>query len=318
MSQIENPDLQREAIRWRVRLRDGGAEEWQAFVEWLEQDPARSAAYDSVAAADRALRSADVPAPLPSANDDGFEPSGKPFWRRWALAGAGAAAVAAGVAALTIGERTPARTEIATAAGEHRAITLADGTAIALNGGTRLLVGGADARKVEMVAGEATFTVRHDTRHPFEVSAGGHVVRDVGTMFNLLSERGRFSLEVIAGAVVYDPGGAAARLSAGQALRSEGEGQIVSRVDPSAMAGWRSGQLNYDLAPLSTVIGDLSRTTGAVVSLDPSLDQIPFTGSIRIDPDDSVTVRRLADALGVVAVGHDGRWRLEPHRRARR
>ncbi|MBV8686392.1 MAG: FecR domain-containing protein [Alphaproteobacteria bacterium] len=310
-----NADLRREAIGWRIRLRDGGAEEWESFAAWLEEDPARSAAYDAVAAADQALRAADVPPPRLSANDDFVQPTGRSV-RRWILAG-GAVALVAGIVGLTLGDQAPAPTEIATAAGEHRTITLADGTAVALNGGTRLRVGGGD-RKVEMVSGEATFTVRHDSRRPFEVRVDGRVVRDAGTVFNLLSDRGRFSLEVIEGAVEYDPGGTPTRLSAGQALRGDGEGRSVSTADPKIMAGWRSGQLNYDLAPLSAVISDLSRTTGATVSLDPSLDQLPFTGSIRIDPDHSVTVRRLAEALGVVAVGREGRWRLEPHRRARR
>jgi transmembrane sensor len=317
MANNRGPDLQREAIGWRIRLRDGGADDWEAFVAWLEQDPARSTAYDAVAAADEALHPADVPTPLLSANDDDVQPVDRSSWRRWAFA-AGAATIVAGVTALSLSQPNPERTEIATAAGEHRTITLADGTAVALNGGTRLLVGGGSDRKIEMVAGEATFTVRHDRNRPFEVSVGGHVVRDVGTVFNLLSERGRFSLEVIEGTVIYDPEGAAGRLSAGQALRSDGESQSVSRADPKAMAGWRNGQLSYDLAPLSAVIGDLSRTTGAAVSLDPSLDQLPFTGSIQIDPDDAVTVRRLAEALGVVAVRREGRWRLEPHQRAGR
>ncbi|HEY0412770.1 MAG TPA: FecR domain-containing protein, partial [Allosphingosinicella sp.] len=215
-------------------------------------------------------------------------------------------------------ERTPARTEIATAAGEHRTVALADGSAVALNGGTRIFVGGGRERSVELVAGEATFTVRHDERRPFEVRVGGHVVRDVGTVFNLLSDQGRFSLEVIEGTVLFDPAGAATRLSAGQVLRSEGENQIVTAGDPKSLAGWRTGQLSYDSTPLAAVISDLSRSTGAAVSLDPSLEQIPFTGSIRIEADRRVTVQRLAEALGVVAVRRDGGWRLEPHRRAPR
>jgi transmembrane sensor len=197
-------------------------------------------------------------------------------------------------------------------------VALADGSAVALNGGTRIFVGGGRERSVELVAGEATFTVRHDERRPFEVRVGGHVVRDVGTVFNLLSDQGRFSLEVIEGTVLFDPAGAATRLSAGQVLRSEGENQIVTAGDPKSLAGWRTGQLSYDSTPLAAVISDLSRSTGAAVSLDPSLEQIPFTGSIRIEADRRVTVQRLAEALGVVAVRRDGGWRLEPHRRAPR
>jgi transmembrane sensor len=45
-----------EAIEWHVRLRDGSAAaDWEAFILWLEADPARSAAYDDVVRADAAL-----------------------------------------------------------------------------------------------------------------------------------------------------------------------------------------------------------------------------------------------------------------------
>ena len=318
MAHDPQADLQGEAIGWRIRLRDGGADEWDAFVAWLEGDPARSAVYDAVAAADAALRPEEVPATILPANDDTAAPAAGPAGRRWGFAAGGAAAVVAAALFLAPSQRSPARTEIATAAGERRTVALADGSAVALNGGTRILVGGGRDRSVELVAGEATFTVRHDERRPFEVSVGGHVVRDVGTVFNMLSDRDRFSLEVIEGAVLFDPAGAATRLSAGQVLRSDGENRIVTAGDPKEMAGWRTGQLSYDSAPLAAVIGDLSRSTGATLSLDPSLDRIPFTGSVRIEADRTVTVKRLADALGVVAVPRDGGWRLEPHRRAPR
>ena len=71
------------------------------------------------------------------------------------------------------------------------------------------------------LTGEATFTVRHDAAHPFVVVAGDHRVQDVGTTFNLVRDRGRFSVEVIEGAVLYDPDGAAVPLAAGQTLRAD-------------------------------------------------------------------------------------------------
>ena len=52
MEQGAHHDIQAEAIAWHIRLRDGGAADWDAFVRWLEADPARSAAYDAVALAD--------------------------------------------------------------------------------------------------------------------------------------------------------------------------------------------------------------------------------------------------------------------------
>ena len=44
-----------EAIDWHLRLAAASGSEWQAFSEWLEQDPKNRAAYDRIALADAAL-----------------------------------------------------------------------------------------------------------------------------------------------------------------------------------------------------------------------------------------------------------------------
>jgi transmembrane sensor len=309
------PGLLTEAIAWRIRLRHGDGEAWEAFVQWLEQDPIRAEAYDHVAAADGELSEEALPAPRLPANDD--LPAREPSRRRWGAVAAGLIAVAAGGAVIFgLPSRSPAPVEFATAPGEHRNVALPDGTRVALNGGTRVRVGGGSSRSAELVSGEALFAVRHDASNPFEVKVGGHTVRDVGTVFDLLSDGDRLSLEVLEGSVVYDVAGGGPHLTAGQVLRSDNRSRTISRAEPAAMASWRSGQLSYEAAPLSAVVRDLSRTTGAAVSLDPALDELPFTGSIRIDADRAATVRRLAEALGVTAVQRAGGWYLEPHRRA--
>src|SRR5712671_1200329 len=62
-----------EAVAWHLRLRGGAAAaDWEAFVLWLEADPARSAAYDDVARADADLGPEAFP-PI-AANDDRAEP----------------------------------------------------------------------------------------------------------------------------------------------------------------------------------------------------------------------------------------------------
>jgi transmembrane sensor len=314
MADDETSQLHTQAIAWRLRLREGGTDEWEAFARWLQEDPDRSAAYDTVAIADRALAPESFPALLSGANDDDAPgPRRRLLWR--ILPAAGVAAAAAAAAFLIPAAPTRSQVEVvATAAGERRTVTLADGSAIDLNGGTRLIL--SEGRSTELVSGEATFRVRHDPNSPFEVLVGGHVVRDIGTVFNLLSEGDRLKLEVIEGAVVYDPDGASAKVGQGQALRREEGRLVLSRMDPGSMAGWRSGQLSYDSAPLAAVVSDLARTTGAAISLDPQLDELPFSGSIHIDPHKSVTVERLAEALGVAAVKQGSSWRLEPHQRA--
>ena len=62
-----------EAIRWHVRIADGSAEDWEAFVVWLGADAAHAEAYEAIEAADaevgRALLEV-LPAQRHAANDD--------------------------------------------------------------------------------------------------------------------------------------------------------------------------------------------------------------------------------------------------------
>jgi transmembrane sensor len=314
MEQGAHHDIQAEAIAWHIRLRDGRAEDWDGFVRWLEADPARSTAYDSVALGDAAITAEAVP---PSAANDDDEEGRWSAGRRWAT---GFAAVAAlfllGLIAIPWLTAGPDRYEVATAAGQHRTTPLTDDGSVQLNGATRLVLDRNDPRYAELVIGEATFNVRHDAAHPFVVVAGAHRVQDAGTTFNVIRDRGRFSVAVVEGSVVYDPGGAAVPLAAGQALHADQGGRpVVGREDPQAMTGWQRGQLSYRAAPLAMVAGDLSRSLGVEVAVDSALMALPFTGSIRVDRD---AVTSLASTLGLQARRTGDSWLIEPHSRARR
>jgi transmembrane sensor len=313
-------DVLDEAIAWQLRLQTARGEDWDAFTLWLEGDPARSDAYDQVEAAHAALGAeafppAAVPVPV-AANDEA--PRSRRLWP-WATAFAALAAVIL-VAFVTLPMlRGPDRYEIATRPGEQRNVVIADGSSAMLNGGTRLILDRNDPRYAELTSGEVTFTVRHDDAHPFMVVSGDHHVQDVGTVFNLISDRGDFSVEVIDGAVLYNPEREAVSLSAGQTLtRSAGGQAVVARADPQAMAGWRRGQLSYAGAPMRRVAGDVSRTLGVPVSVDGGAAGLPFTGSIRIQRDPAATVGDLASSVGLHARRTGTGWTIEPQPRAPR
>ena len=68
MTERERDELKAEAIAWHLRLRDDGAEAFEAFALWLDADPARSDAYDAVALADAELAPADFLPRPPTTN----------------------------------------------------------------------------------------------------------------------------------------------------------------------------------------------------------------------------------------------------------
>ena len=80
--------LREEAICWHVRIADGSADDWEAFVVWLGADPAHAEAYDAIEAVDAeagpAILEAQPPRPQ-AANDDSPNPSRGwgAGWRPW-------------------------------------------------------------------------------------------------------------------------------------------------------------------------------------------------------------------------------------------
>jgi len=313
-----------EAIGWHLRLRDGGPDDWDLFVHWLEDDPANSDAFDAVQRAETATTAEILPEhgmAAPANDDDRLpdEATSTPVRRgRWLTGFAALAAVLlVAFLALPLLRSGPDRFEVATAAGQRRTVDLGDGSAAVLNGSTRLVLDRNDTRSVELAAGEATFTVHHDENRPFTVTAGDHSVQDTGTRFNVVAEPGRFELTVIEGSVIFEPEGARVPLSAGQALAVRGNGRpVVSREDPAQFAGWQRGRLNYTSAPLEAVAADLSRSVGTPLRVDPAIRALPFTGSISIVGDQNETIADFAATLGLRARRAGNGWLIEPQARA--
>ncbi len=310
MAPAEPDDVLAEAIAWRLRLESEDAD-WGAYVDWLEADPAHSDAVDCVDAADAAMLGATFPAP--SAVDAGSPRDGVGR-RRWigGLAAIAATALAV-VAAFPMISSGTDRYAVTTAPGEQRRVEIADGSYAMLNGATRLILDRNDPRFAELADGEATFTVRHDAAAPFTVVAGSHRVRDVGTTFNLIRERGDLTVEVIEGSVVYNPDSEAIRLTAGTALHASSDGHPrVASTDPQMIADWRRGQLSYAAAPLEQVASDMSRTLGVPIAVDDAVAAQQLTGSIRIRSDVAATIGDFALVADVAARRDGNRWIIEP------
>ena len=319
MTERLHQGIEAEAIGWHLRLRDGDAGDWDAFVAWLEADPARSAAYDEIVRADAALGPEAFPAV--AANDDWPAARGRRGFglAAWAFAAAAAILLLIFVPLPWLGTGTD-RYEVATAAGEQRSVPLGDGSVVALNGGTRLILDRRNPRFAELAAGEATFTIRHDSAAPFVVAAGDHRIHDLGTAFNMVHEGDRLVVEVIEGAVRYDPHAASISLSAGQtlAIHERGGQPLVGRRDPHAIAGWRHGQLSYRAEPLERVVRDLGRSLGAQVSVDPRIEHRAVTGSVRVAGGAERVLTGFAATIGMEARREGNAWRIGPPSRALR
>jgi transmembrane sensor len=76
--------------------------------------------------------------------------------------------------------------EAETNVGEHRELSLADGSVIHLNTDSQVSIDFSDThRDIHLIRGEAHFEVAHDEQRPFIVTAGDNTVTAIGTAFNV-------------------------------------------------------------------------------------------------------------------------------------
>jgi len=173
-----------------VRVRDRDFDDWGSFEAWLMAAPAHADAYHRLATEDRDLDDIlpAVPTPMPVRHAH----------RKWAwpAVGGALAALLVGVVAVRAPVAGPQLYEVATGAGERRAIMIEGGTSILLNGGSTLILDRKDKRFAELKRGEALFTVTHDAARPFSVRVGTDRLVDVGTRFDVVRTQSEMRVAV--------------------------------------------------------------------------------------------------------------------------
>ena len=297
-----------QAIDWHVRQATMGADDWTAFVDWLEADPANARAYDRVAADDRAMPA--IAAPL-------APPAVRPLIpRRWAF-GVGGTAIAAGMVALMVPAILPQAAipySVETRPGEQRTVALADGTRIDMDGGTRLDLDKTRPRSVTLAAGEAVFHVRHDAADPFTVHSGDLTVRDIGTVFDVTRAGKRLDVAVAEGSVMFQPDHDAITLGAGKRLSANQDvGSVtLGTIEPTAVGGWRDGRMAFAGDPLSSVVASIDRRYGVTVRLAPGLSDRPFTGMVALTGAADRDIPHLAALIGATWRRDGEQWIITP------
>ena len=304
-----------QAITWHVRLRDGDDETWDAFAQWLAEDPSHAAAYDLIEDADLAIEPLLPEIIFSEAANDAEAPTGRsrPLFRRWGLvAGALAASIVAAVAIVPL--FASSRYDVVTAPGQRRVVALDAATQVELNGATRMTFDRSNPRFAALGAGEALIRVRHDSARPFRLEVGSDRIEDVGTVFNVVRDAGEVRVAVAEGRVVYNPGTGGVPLNAGQALvyrAGAGTVRVVS-VPVNAVGAWLNGRLVYAGEPMSQVAADLGRSLGIHIAVAPSIADRPFSGAIVLDGSGIAQLGRLSLALNVALEPAPDGWTMKP------
>jgi transmembrane sensor len=316
----------REASEWFARLHGGDAvaQDHLQLAAWLSGGPDRREAYAYVAETCRlAARAHETVKDRPSAIVR--LPGVSARWRKLPTpaAAAMAATVIAGVGLSILSQPAPKAYE--TTIGEIRNITLDDGTALALSGASKIDVAYSDhAREIDLETGEFYVVVGKDPTRPFRVHAGGRIIEDVGTAFDVDAHGQEVRVAVGEGTVLITPaahdrpfaqsmaGGDSAILSKGQTLTFAADRPLgTPRIVESQQVGtWRVGILTYDHSTLDWLVADLNRRfEGHIAVPDPQLAALPVTLTLKLRDRDG-TIGTLEKLLPVHAV-NTGPGRIE-------
>lgn len=327
-----------------LSLRDRGMTEAETagFMRWLQEDARHAEVFNALDRTWRDFNRATAFRPAGAGEPDAhlLAPRVRPRQRRPMLTGALAAAAAIALAWVAVREFSGARPTAETDIGAFQRLELPDGSVVQLNTDSAVNVRYTDAeRRVELVRGEAHFTVAKNSARAFIVSAGGVAVRALGTAFNVrlreqavevLVTKGRVQVSDVAkgvsllggprpaGPPVLEAGERAVITTAPEpAAGSPPPVAVVEPVAPPEIEralAWQERRLEFESTPLAEVVAEFNRyNRHKLVIADPRLASRQFGGAFRADGYEAF-VSLLEASFGVAAERGDGRTVLHSRR----
>lgn len=277
------------AADWLVRLDSDAcsAAELEAFERWRAADPLNAIAYRQAQAMWRdsstvirdslALSEAATLALRDTSGGD----SPRRRWRPLASLAAAATLAVIAVAAMLLWpwlspQAPPVGTRHATAAGEQRNVTLADGSTLTLDTQTVVVERYSPReRRVDLLHGQAQFEVQGNRERPFVVHAGNGTVTAIGTRFQVRVADAGAAITLLEGVVhvaarAADGSPRIDALQAGQRIRFDGDGRLgeIERADQRAVEGWMEGKLYVDDWTLREFVAELNRYSTTQLRID--------------------------------------------------
>jgi transmembrane sensor len=310
-SAAESSDLHDQAADMLVRRRDPswGAADQIALDARLASDSKFAAAYCQVEDSwDAVGRHATSPELL-ALREQAIARARQASARRWSLPGGRswnlgrwAAAAAILIACGIVWQLSPNGYEpgfYKTRLGEQKTIELTDHSHITLDARTRLRVRfSADARIVQLLEGQAQFSVAKDPARPFKVEAGSKTIVAVGTVFDVEYVDSQVHVAMVEGRVAVLSQGQSRsavaaegdskssipspiELSAGEALsvRADGTSTVSPKADIEAATAWRQSKVIFRDQTLAEAVHRLNRySRQQVIVDDPALAQMKVSG----------------------------------------
>lgn len=335
--QLTDQALDEIAAEWLCERDEGFAPgRAQELADWRQRDPRHAAALARVERTWALL--AELPAAgatIEARSGGAAKPTRTPhvivfprpaFW----ASGLAAVLLVGLMLAWTLRSRVPAPERYVASPQSPLHVALADGSSVDVNAGGEVRVQfSTRERRVELVRGEAHFTVAKNPERPFWVEAGAVSVRAVGTAFNVRRGTGEIEVLVTEGKVdvqrvvpdeapataVPDEARAGQRaappvthLVANQRALVIGAAPAIAELDAEtirATLAWREAQLVFLDTPLRDIVARFNaRNTTQLVLADAGLGARKIGGMIAFDQVEAFV--RLLEQDGDVAAERRG------------
>ena len=296
-----------QAAEWYLRHRESllDDQEQRAFQAWLAESPVHVEEYLGVARliallpdaghdpafdaeglvrranADKVIDFDGAPLPAPPARR---APAEHHFLSRMGLVAASVLILLGGLVWPGWWKAPATILDYSTEHGVVETIALPDRSVLQLDSDSRITVHyDRNARRVDLLRGQAYLEVAADPVRPFEVLAGAVHVRDVGTHFNVYRRESLVEVTTLEGAVSVETASGSIIARAGQqASVPLGGGAItLQNVNAADAIAWRSGRLVFRQRPLLEVVGEFNRHSQVQIEIDsPDLENMPVSGVI--------------------------------------
>ncbi|MBS0417915.1 MAG: FecR family protein [Proteobacteria bacterium] len=299
--------IRKQAADWFVEFRTAEPNERgrKAFLAWLKESPAHMAAYLEMASLWDQSGALEIRAEwslealldeaksdhqnvvqlyLPGADEAGHISQRRHVWIR--AVGLAASLLLVIGAALGIWAYS-LRNTYSTAVAEQRSVVLSDGSTVELNARSRMRVRFTEhERHVDLLDGQALFTVAKNASRPFVVESRGTLVRAVGTQFDVYSNNSGTTVTVLEGTVAVTPEAAPSQsppslINAGQQLviGAEGRPRKIHAANPGVATAWTHRELIFEDTPLQEVATEFNRYNRRQLLIrDPSLQAFAIDG----------------------------------------
>ena len=173
-------------------------------------------------------------------------------------------------------------TIVTTEIAQNKTIELPLGSTINLDAASRITYAKKDWEKSREItlSGQAFFDVTSGA--PFLVSTETATVAVLGTQFNIIADKERFSVYCYEGKIEVSYRGDSKIITKGQQITLT-DGILAQLTHDDSAPEWIKGSSSYDKTPLRYVISDLQRYYNVTIVLPKKYNQHKFTGTIEHD-----------------------------------